>query len=191
MSGLAQWGRRFLRTARFGLVGTVACLMSIWISYSLVRHWTRGATIVTPLTPETLRVARQFREASNRLAALANEYTFRFPKAAIAPEKEGQAWMQNHFRPESMALQKILSGDHQWGLPGRDPAARKVHETLTAAADRVAAAASRPNDAALAKRALLDIRAAVRAAEAWIARSGANPRLDTPAVSFSAGMAAL
>lgn len=191
MSWLAPWGRRLLRTARFGLLGTIACLMSVGISYSLVRHWTRGATIVTPLTPETLRVASQFREVSNRLATLANKYLFRFPKAASAPGEEGRTWMQNHFRPEAMALQQMLAGDHQRSLPGRDVAARKVHGALTAAADRAAAAAARPDDAALAKRALLDIRAAVRMAEAWIARSGAERRLDSPAVSFSAAMAAL
>jgi len=191
MSGFSLWKRRLLRTARFGLIGTVACLMSVWISYSLVRHWTRGAAIVTPLTPETLRIARQFREVSNRLAGLANEYVFRFPKAAKAPGEEGRIWIQNQFRPEVMALQQILSGGGQRDGSGRNASAQKAHGMLAAAVDRAAAAASRPDDAALAKRALLDIRAAVRAAEAWIAHSGAEPRMDTPAVSFSAGMAAL
>ncbi len=191
MSGSTKLRQRILRTARFGLLGTLACLMSVWTSYSIVRHWTRGSTIITPLTADTLHFARQFRDVDNRLAELSNEYVFRFPKARKSLDKEGNAWIQNRFRPEITVIQQRLSDAHQWNQSSKNSSAQKVHGALSAAVDRASAAASRPDDAALAKRALLDIRAAVRAAELWITHAGAEPRMDAPATSFSAGMAGL
>ncbi len=177
--------RRAARTVRFGLLTLAAMLASVALSYTVVRHMTRNVTMLQQLPRETVDFARQTRAACNTLAELANELAFRVPPHAPAPNQDALAWMRGPFQVRLRALQQQLGSNTAWPKGSATALTKNLHARLAAAADRAAALAARPEDNALRKRALTDIRDAVHAAETWLLESGAARHMPAPRIPLS------
>jgi len=171
-----------LRMGRYMLLLTLSCLLSMIIAYALVRHLTRGQTVLRKVDPEAIQQARLLRRDTNQLVALANEYSQRLPQDTKAPAPATIQWIDGAFRPELNALRQRMDEE----FPTDTPLCR----TLSATADRAAAMAAHPDDAELRRRALRDIEAAAARIEKhldtlglehWLPQPPLKPRFAIPA----------
>lgn len=168
----------FLRSSKTILLGAVGLVMSILISFIMVRHLTQDMSRTPASDPETIRQATLLRQFSNGLLTLAEEYVQQIPLEAEYPTPDRIQWAAKTFLPKLNDLRQRMDDDTLVYLP--------AYRNLLAALDRITTMASHPEDNTLKKHALNGILEAATATEQYLESRSVSPLLpDSPKkVSF-------
>jgi len=136
-------------------------VLSIGLSYSVVRYAARGLSVSGGPGVETLAMARDLRALSNALAFWANDFFDRFPPEEGTIDPAAKRWAEQALAPQFEQLrEQAVSADHP------HPAWRD----LVAAVYRCGYLLREPENQVARQQAAAEVRAAIEQAEAWIGR---------------------
>jgi len=156
------------RALQFALA-LAALVLSIGLSYTVVRYAAQGLTVAGGPGVETLAMARDLRALSNALAFWANDFFDRFPPDGGAIDPAAKRWADQALAPQYLQLrEQAVGADHP------HPAWRD----LVAAVYRCGFLLREPENQAARQQAASEVRAALEQAEAWIAREKADRYLS-------------
>ncbi|MBI1320763.1 MAG: hypothetical protein GC168_17705 [Candidatus Hydrogenedens sp.] len=144
----------------FRFAGAVAALLlSIALSYGIVRYAVRDFSVVGGPGVETLEMAREVRGLSNALAFWANDFFSRFPPEGGAVDPDARRWAGQVLAPQYDELrEQAVTADFP----------HPVWRDLVAAVYRCGYVLREPANEAARKQTAVEVRTAIAQAESWI-----------------------
>jgi len=156
---------------RYFITLLLGCVVSMAVSYGVVRYLSQGLTHDPVPESAEVRDAEQLRQFSNALLRLTAEYLNHLPQNVQAPSHGFRTWLEQDFRPRLNNLRRQMAGA---------PVSGEALTRLLAAADGVAKMTTHPAQGDLQREVLRKVREAAVAVEAQIAAVRADLYLSQP-----------
>jgi hypothetical protein len=157
----------------YALLLATACILSMTLSYAVVRLTTRGRPAVAPPDQRTFAQANHLRTLSNDLVRLAAELLDRQGERSVMAHQEYREWVVERFTPRVNDIRrKLLGSDAPPALVG----------ALLSATEALASAATQPERRELRNRATEAVLEAATVTEEFIAGLGLRGSLSQPPV---------
>lgn len=170
---------RIWRRVFFLAAALAAALLSMTLSYAVVRHMTREFRMVHHPSPAAIQKATLLRAHANELAALTEAYLAQISLDAQTVRPAARQWVQQEFQGRLQALRGRMDDETLVYLP--------PYRDMMAAMERCAAMAALPGNAELRRQAVAMARLAVDGVERYLRESRLDAHVTVPAQRVSGG----